>query len=104
MLSQVQSDVFPPRIKPTTWTSSFRVHDLPAALPSEHPVQVLLCVGLLRGAFLGAVLFVVVLQDGHHVVVAEVDGLVHRRVAPPVGKGTGSLVVFLLNLTLHNLG
>lgn len=53
-------------------------------VPSEHAVQVLLGALLVRGGVHGAVLGVVVPEDGHDVVVAEVDRLVHRCVPPPV--------------------
>lgn len=63
-----------------------RALPIPPSRPSQHPVQVLLHVLLVRGRVLRAVLGVVVTQDGDHVVVAEVDRLVHRRVAPPADQ------------------
>lgn len=59
-------------------------------VPSQQPVQVLLGALLLGVGVLRAVLGVVVTQDGHHVVVAKVNRLVHRRVPPPAGEGAVS--------------
>lgn len=54
---------------------------------SQHSVQVLLCVLLVGGWILRAVFVVVVLEDGHHVVVSEVNCFVHGCVSPPVSEG-----------------
>lgn len=59
-----------------------------SCVPSQHPVQVLLCALLVSGGLLRAVLGVVIAEDGHHVVVAKVDRFVHRCVSPPAADGT----------------
>lgn len=83
---------FPTDVPPAQSVLLHLSHMTVGALPipppglSQHPVQVRLHVLLVCGRVLRAVLGVVVTQDGHHVVVAEVDRLVHRRVAPPADQ------------------
>lgn len=77
----------PPQSIPSTPTCLTLI--LLVFVPSQHPVQVLLCILLVRRAVLGvlrAVLVVVITEDGHHVMVAKVDGLIHRRVSPPTAN------------------
>lgn len=82
---------------PTNTTASFEIRWPVAALSSpgwrslfsvssQHTIQVLLCVLLVGGRVLRAVL-VVVLEDGHHVVVSEVNRFVHGCVSPPASEG-----------------
>ncbi len=66
----------------------------------QHPVQVLLgrLLVAVGSGLLGAVGVVIVLQDCYDVVMAEMNGLVHGSVTPPVRgsngkfKGTASVV------------
>lgn len=64
-----------------------RIVEFVQRFSSQHTVQVLLCVLLVGGRVLGAVLVVVVLEDGHHVVVSKVNRFVHRCVSPPASEG-----------------
>lgn len=68
------------------------------SVSSEHTVQVLLCVLFVCCAFLVAVLVVVITQDGHHVVVAKVDSLVHRCVSPPAGHSSNDVYLLCFHL------